>query len=180
MGFEEADKYNGKGVDFIKRLAQSGVELIALHGRTREQMYHGEADTDSIAAYRAAIKDTKVPFIANGDIKDGASALSMFDKTDADGVMIGRAATGNPWVIRDVRDALDGKEAKEPPSAEERKQMLIRELELTMRYKDENIAVREMRPSMMAYIKGLPGAAALKVELCSALTLEEVKATLWK
>ena len=179
IGFDEEDKTNGKGEDFIKMLAQSGVDLIAVHGRTRVQMYHGDADIETLARYRSAIKDTHIPFIANGDVKDGESAARILRDTNADGLMIGRAATGNPWVFEEIRCATEGKEWH-APTADDRKKMILRELKDTLDYKDEPIAVREMRPAMMAYIKGLPGAAKLKVRLCSALTIKEVEEILWE
>lgn len=180
IGYDDEDKDNGKAEDFMKMLSQSGAKLIAVHGRTRNQMYHGQADTDALARMRRAIEGSGVPFIANGDIKDFDSARKMLDITGADGLMIGRAAQGNPWIFEELAGVFENrkKDIKEV-TFEERKEMLLRELELTMRYKDENIAVREMRPTMMAYIKGMPGAANLKVRLCAALTYEEVKGLLW-
>ena len=179
IGFEDEDATNGKGRDFVKMLAQSGVELIAVHGRTRVQMYHGQSQTAVLAEYREAVRDSKVAFIANGDIKDGQSALEILKMTDADGLMIGRAATGNPWIFDEVRAALEGRTDFVRPSVNDRKEMILREIKANLEYKDEHIAVREMRPSMMAYIKGIPGAARLKQQLCAAGSLREVEEILW-
>lgn len=178
IGYEDEDKDNGKAEDFIKMLSQSGAKLIAVHGRTRNQMYHGQADIKALAGMRKACDG--IPFIANGDIKDFSSGRNMLEVTGADGLMIGRAAQGNPWIFEELAGVFENKEKETTKvTFEERKKMLLRELELTIGYKDENIAVREMRPSMMAYIKGMPGAASPKVKLCSALTYEEVKDLLW-
>ena len=180
IGYDDEDKDNGKAEDFIRMLSQSGAKLIAVHGRTRSQMYHGQADTKALARMKRACEGSGVPFIANGDIKDFESGRKMLEITGADGLMIGRAAQGNPWVFEELAGVFENKEKEvKKVTFDERKRMLLRELELTIRYKDENIAVREMRPSMMAYIKGMPGAASLKVRLCSALTYEEVKDLLW-
>ena len=181
IGFDDDDRYNGKAEDFIRMLSSSGIKLLAVHGRTAKQMYHGQADIETIARFRIAAEEGRIPFIANGDIKDFQSARNMLDKTGADGLMIGRAAQGNPWIFKQLHGVFENKEEdKETVSFEDRKNMIIRELELTAKYKDENIAVREMRPSMMAYIKGCPGASGLKVRICSALTISEVKEVLWE
>lgn len=187
VGFYDEDKTNGVSTDFIKCLADSGAKLIAVHGRTAVQMYHGEADIEAIARMRDAIASYDLPFIANGDIADGASAINMLKNTGADGLMIGRAAQGNPWVFDEVKRAIEIYESEgrivdthKEVSFEERKDMLLRELKDTCKYKDEEFAVREMRPSMIAYIKGMPGAARLKVSLCTALTVKEIEELLWK
>ena len=179
IGFEDEDVSNGKGRDFIRMLAQSGVELIAVHGRTRVQMYHGLSNIAALAEYREAVRDSNVAFIANGDVKDGESALEILKMTDADGLMIGRAATGNPWIFEEVRAALEGRMEIIRPGVNDRKEMIIREIKANLEYKDEVVAIREMRPSMMAYIKGIPGAARLKQQLCAAETLGEVEEILW-
>lgn len=180
IGYDDDDKDNGKAEDFIKMLSESGVKLIAVHGRTRNQMYHGDADIEALARMKRAAEGSGVPFIANGDIRDFDSARRMLEVTGADGLMIGRAAQGNPWIFKALQGVFENKRNEdEKVTFEERKRMLLRELELTISYKDENIAVREMRPSMMAYIKGMPGAANLKVRLCAALSYDEVKGLLW-
>ena len=182
LGFEDEDKYNGRGEDFIKALSEAGPDLIAVHGRTRSQMYHGQADIDALGRFGKIIKEHGIPFVANGDIKDTESARNVISKTGADGLMIGRAATGNPWIFRELKGVF-GPETDEPQAVitdEERKEMLLRELTETALYKDEIYAVREMRPSMIAYVKGIKGAAKLKVRLCSAVTIEEIREVLWE
>lgn len=187
VGFTDDDKTNGSATDFAKVLADNGAQLIAVHGRTAVQMYHGEADIGAIARMHEAVLSYGIPYIGNGDIVDGVSAIKMIDETGADGLMIGRAAQGNPWIFDEVNKAINLYENKgnienivSDVSFEDRKRMLIRELKETCKYKEESLAVREMRPSMIAYIKGMTGAAKLKVSLCAALTVKEVEEILWK
>jgi tRNA-dihydrouridine synthase B len=172
IGFDAGDK--GKP-DFAKALADAGCEMLCVHGRTRPQMYTGACDRKAIALMREAVRGYDIPFFANGDVTDGPSAASLMADTGADGVMIGRAARGNPWIFASVTAFLEGRELPAEPSEQERKEMLIRELEGRCRYCDEDIAVREFRSVMPFYVKGIRGAAKLKVRLMSALTCEEIK-----
>ena len=171
-GYDASDK--GKP-DFAKALADAGCEMLCVHGRTRPQMYTGECDRKAIALMRDAVRGYDIPFFANGDVTDGPSALSLMEETGADGVMIGRAARGNPWIFSEVAAYLDGSGDIITPDEQERKETLLRELEGRCRWCDEEIAVREFRSVMPFYVKGLRGAAKLKVRLCSALTVNEVK-----
>ena len=172
IGFDAGDK--GKP-DFAKVLADAGCDMLCVHGRTRPQMYTGSCDRKAIALMREAVRGYDIPFFANGDVTDGPSAASLMADTGADGVMIGRAARGNPWIFASVTAFLEGRELPAEPSEQERKEMLIRELEGRCRYCDEDIAVREFRSVMPFYVKGIRGAAKLKVRLMSALTCEEIK-----
>lgn len=189
VGFTDDDKARNAGADFVKELADNGAMLIAVHGRTATQMYHGVADIGAITKMHEAVLSYGIPYIANGDITDYRSAINMLDNTGADGLMIGRAAQGNPWIFDEVNKAIKVYEEKGSKdisidiplvSFEERKRMLLRELKDTCKYKEEDFAVREMRPSMISYIKGMPGAAKLKVSLCAALTVKEVEEVLWE
>lgn len=171
-GYESSDR--GKP-DFAKALADAGCEMLCVHGRTRTQMYTGACDRKAIALMRDAVRGYDIPFFANGDVTDGPSALSLMEDTGADGVMIGRAARGNPWIFSEVAAYLDGRDDIITPDEQERKETLLRELEGRCRWCDEDIAVREFRSVMPFYVKGLRGAAKLKVRLCSALTVNEVK-----
>lgn len=172
IGFDPADK--GKP-DFAKALADAGCDMLCVHGRTRPQMYMGDCNREAIALMRDAIRGYDIPFFANGDVTDGPSAASLMEETGADGVMIGRAARGNPWIFSEVAAYLDGGHGIMGPSEQDRKETLLRELEGRCRWCDEEIAVREFRSVMPFYVKGLRGAASLKVRLCSALTVDEVK-----
>lgn len=172
IGYNADDK--GKP-DFAKALADAGCDMLCVHGRTRPQMYHGESSNEAIASMREAILGYDIPFFANGDIEDAESARRIIDETGADGIMIGRAARGNPWIFRQVIMGLEGKTDFAEPDAFERKAMLIRELEGRMKYLPEDVAVREFRSVMPFYIKGLKGSNGIKVRLCSADSLNEVK-----
>lgn len=171
-GYNAEDK--GKP-DFARVLADSGADMICVHGRTRPQMYHGESSNEAIALMRDAVRGYDIPFFANGDICDAGSAKKIIEETGCDGIMIGRAARGNPWIFAQVTAGLAGKEIPEYPDVPERKKMLLRELEGRLKYLPEDVAVREFRAVMPFYIKGIPGSAAMKVKLCSASKIDEVK-----
>lgn len=171
IGYSEND---GNGIEFAKRLAQTGIAGLCVHGRYGTQMYRGCSDIDKIAQMHEAISDVKLTFIANGDIVDGKSAKAMLDTTGADAIAIGRAAAGNPWVFEQVRGYLDGKSYNEP-SQEDRIAMFWRELNDTCELIPEEIAVKESRGQMGAYLKGIPGSSKVRLLLCSATTREQIK-----
>ena len=172
IGYNAEDK--GKP-DFAKALADAGCDMICVHGRTRPQMYHGDSSNEAIALMREAVRGYDIPFFANGDITDVSSAKKIIEETGCDGIMIGRAARGNPWIFGQVAAGLAGKEMPAYPDIADRKNMLIRELEGRLKYLPEDVAVREFRSVMPFYIKGIPGSAQLKVKLCGATGAEEVK-----
>jgi len=172
IGYNAEDK--GKP-DFAKALADSGADMICVHGRTRPQMYHGESSYEAIGRMREAVRGYNIPFYANGDVSDVESARRIISETGCDGIMIGRAARGNPWVFEQVTAGLAGREIPAGPDSDERKKMLLEELTGRLKYLPEDVAVREFRSVMPFYIKGLPGSAGIKVKLCSADNLSEVK-----
>ena len=172
IGYNSEDK--GKP-EFARALADAGCDMICVHGRTRIQMYHGESSNEAIAVMREAVRDYDIPFFANGDITDVKSAQKIIEDTGCDGIMIGRAARGNPWIFEQVTAGLSGKAVPDMPGVEDRKLMLIRELEGRLKYLPEDVAVREFRSVMPFYIKGLPGSAQIQVKLCSCNKADEVK-----
>ena len=173
IGFNDQEK---NGVEFAKMLANSGAEAICIHGRTAAQMYSGKADREEIARIRDGVKDTGVYFFANGDITDGKSAREMLDITKADGLMVGRGACGNPWIFGQIKEYLqNGDNGKFCPTLSEKCDMLMIELEGRASEVGEVVAVKEMRSVMPHYIKGLPGSTPVKVALCRASTIEEVR-----
>ena len=174
IGWDEKDK---SGPEFAKVLAQAGADAICVHGRTRVQMYGGNADREAVAKMREACKGTF--FFANGDITDGKSAEEMLRITGADGLMVGRAAIGDPFIFGRIRAFLGGNDIV-MPSLAERCDMLIRELTESARIKGEITAVKEMRSVMPHYVKGIRGAASVKAELVRASGIEEVKGILDK
>lgn len=172
IGYNAGDK--GKP-EFAKALADAGCDMICVHGRTRIQMYHGESSNEAIAVMREAVRGYDIPFFANGDITDTESARKIIEETGCDGIMIGRAARGNPWIFEQVTAGLNGKEIPAMPCEKDRKLMLIRELEGRLKYLPEDVAVREFRSVMPFYIKGLSGSSQIKVRLCSCSKADEIK-----
>ena len=151
------DKINA--VEVAKRAESAGVDFITVHGRTREQFYSGAADWEEIAKVKAAVK---IPVIANGDVKDFDSLDKIFSVTKADGVMIGRAAQGNPFIINRLLKYFFTGEKLPPPTLTERVEIMRRHLEKIIFYKGENVGVREMRAHAAWYTKGLTGGAELR------------------
>lgn len=156
-------------VEMAHILQESGAAAVAVHGRTREQYYSGQADWDIIAQVKAAVK---IPVIGNGDVTDGESALRLLKKTGCDGVMIGRGAQGNPWIFREVTAALEGREIPARPTRQELYDMIARHAQLAAQYKGEYITVREMRKHLAWYTTGLPHAAALRRQINSIETMD--------
>ena len=175
IGFSE---FGPASVEFARGLAASGAQMVCVHGRTAKQMYGGEADWDAIKKMRDAVVSEGVKFFANGDVKDEDSACRILDVTEADGIMVGRAAMGDPWIFARIRAALDGKEIPQAPSVREKCDMLMRELKGTVSCIGETTGVKEMRSVMPHYLKGLRGATGVKVELCRATTVKEVEGIL--
>lgn len=145
---------------------KAGAAGIAVHGRTRVDFYRdGTMRPEVIRAVKEAVS---VPVLANGDVKDGESALRLLEATGCDGLMIGRGAVGSPWVFAEVRAALEGK----PISKIDRKETIRHHVELAFRYKPV-VAGRELRTHMAHYMKGFRGAAALRDRISHAETKEE-------
>ena len=138
---------------------ESGAAAVTVHARTRSQFYTGKADWDIIAAVKDAVR---IPVIGNGDVVDGESAAAMFRHTGCDGVMIGRAVRGNPWIFGQVKAFLtDGTVISKPP-ASEIIAMIRKHTELMIKYKGEYTALREMRKHTAWYTAGLPRSAELR------------------
>lgn len=154
----------------IARLAEeAGVAAIAVHGRTREQFYSGQADWSIIKDVKESVS---VPVIGNGDIRSPLDAAQMLKETGCDGVMIGRGAQGNPWLFRQVVHYLATGEVLASPGVTERINMALRHLDMLVEYKGEHIGIREMRSHAAWYTKGLPHSAELRLRFNSAVTRE--------
>lgn len=144
----------------IARIAEScGVAAIAVHGRTREQYYSGRADWEAIRQVKEAVK---VPVIGNGDVDSPQAAAEMLAQTGCDGIMIGRAAQGNPWIFRDTVRFLEEGKLPEPPGREEKKRMVLEHAGLLIKCKGEYTAVREMRKHLAWYTAGMPHSARFR------------------
>lgn len=160
-------------VELAKIAEAAGVDAIAVHGRTREQFYAGNADYDSIAAVKKAVR---VPVIANGDIRTFDDLDRIRRVTGADGVMIGRAAQGNPWIFRRFTHYWRTGERLAPPTMAERAKVILHHLDLLLHYKGDYIGPREMRKHATWYTRGIPHGAFLRDKFNKATTREEFAA----
>ncbi|SFA95646.1 tRNA dihydrouridine synthase DusB [Selenomonas ruminantium] len=144
----------------IAKIAEAaGVDAIAVHGRTREQFYSGKADWDIIAEVKRTVK---VPVIANGDVRTCQDLQKILDVTGADGVMIGRGAQGNPWIFKQLTHFLRTGEVLPKPTMQERAEVIIRHLDLLLKYKGDYIGPREMRKHATWYTRGITHGAILR------------------
>lgn len=144
----------------IARIAEdSGAAAVMVHGRTREQYYAGEADWEIIARVKEKLS---IPVIGNGDITDGKSAEAIMKQTGCDGIMIGRAARGNPWVFRQIAAWLEDGTVLPKPEKEEVREMIMRHAKLQLACKGEYTGIREMRKHVSWYTAGMPDSARLR------------------
>ena len=167
-GFDE-DSVNA--VEIARIAEDCGVAAIAVHGRTRQQYYSGKADWDIIRQVKEAVR---IPVIGNGDVVDGASAKALLEQTGCDGIMIGRAAQGNPWIFREVLQYLESGIENDPPTNAEKKEIILRHARLQLEYKGEYTAVRELRKHLSWYTAGMPGSAKIRQKVNSLETIEEL------
>lgn len=158
-------------VEFAKVAEQSGASAVTVHGRTREQFYSGTADLDIIRAVNAAVK---IPVIGNGDIIDGGSAAHMLEYTGCNGIMVGRAAEGNPWIFKEISAYLKDGTVIPPPDLDERREVALKHLGLLVEFKGEHRGVLEGRKHMAWYFKGVSGGAVLRTALNKAQKYDEM------
>ena len=152
------DDDNINAVEFAKRMEDAGADAIAVHGRTRKQMYEGKADWNIIGEVK---KSVSIPVIGNGDVFLPEDALKLKEISNCDGIMIARGSMGNPWIFKQIERVLKGEKPLEIlPS--DKINMCIRHYELALKYDGEYKAVREMRKHASWYIKGLPKCTEIK------------------
>lgn len=167
-GFDDSH-VNAPEIAYIAQ--ESGAAAVAVHGRTREQYYTGRADWEIIARVKEAVH---IPVLGNGDVTDGESARRMMKQTGCDGVLVGRAARGNPWIFAEITAALEGRKAPERPDRRALYGMILRHAQLLTEYKGEYTAVREMRKHVAWYSAGLPHAAGLRRKVNEMETMQQL------
>lgn len=153
------DNKNIVAVEVARIIEKAGAAAITIHGRTREQYYSGIADLDIIKEVKKAVK---IPVIGNGDIVDEKSALNMFEYTGVDGIMLGRATFGNPWIFRELIYFFKTGKLLEKPTIEEKLDVIIKHIEMEVQEKGENIAIKEMRKHIAWYIKNLKDSSKMR------------------
>ncbi len=156
MGF---DGEHINAVEIAKIIEDSGAAAVAVHGRTRQQYYSGEADWEIIRKVKEAVS---IPVIGNGDVDSPQKAKRMLEETGCDGVMVGRAARGNPWLLGRIARYLEDGELLEKPSPEEVKAMILRHARMQLEYKGEYTGMREMRKHVAWYTAGYPRSSKLR------------------
>lgn len=168
-GFDE-DHVNA--VEIAKIAEASGAAAVAVHGRTREQYYAGQADWDIIRQVKEAVK---IPVIGNGDVDSPQKAKELLTETGCDGIMIGRAARGNPWIFHQILTYLETGELEEKPSMETVREMVLRHARMQVEYKGDYTGIREMRKHVSWYTTGYPHSARLRARINSVESLGELE-----
>ena len=167
LGWDDASR---NAVEIARMAEAVGVDAVAVHGRTREQFYSGNADYAAIAEVKRAVN---IPVIVSGDIRRPADLARALDITGADAVMIGRGAQGNPWIFPQLIHWLRTGEELPPPTLIERAQVILRHLDLLVGYKGEYVGIREMRKHAAWYTRGLAGSAELRERFNRAASKDE-------
>jgi nifR3 family TIM-barrel protein len=160
-------------VDIAEKLQDIGIQGITIHGRTRNQMYKGNADWTLIGEVKNNPR-MHIPVIGNGDIDSPVKAKEMFDRYGVDGIMIGRATVGRPWIFREIRHYLDTGQLLPEPAVNEKAGLALLHLEKSLEYKEGNRAVYEMRRHLSNYFKGLPHFKETRLKLLTSLDPAEI------
>lgn len=165
------DEVSVNAVEFAKMAEGAGAAAIAVHGRTRTQMYEGLADLNIIAAVKRAVK---IPVIGNGDVASPESAKKMFEETGCDGIMVGRGALGNPWIFERILNYLHTGEILPEPTSMERIDGALLHLDMMYDYKGQR-GVIEMRKHLAWYLKGIKGAALIRDRINRLEDIQDIK-----
>ena len=168
-GFNEASV---NAVEIARIIEESGGAAVAVHGRTREQYYSGQADWDIIRQVKEAVS---IPVIGNGDVDSPQKAEAMFRETGCDGVMIGRACRGNPWIFRQLQEYFEKGQLISRPELSEVKEMILRHGQLLLEEKGDYTGMREMRKHVAWYTAGYPHSARLRQAINSIESMESLK-----
>jgi len=171
LGWDEDNKII---VDVAERLQDEGIHALTIHGRTRAQMYSGEADWKLIGEVKNNPR-MRIPIIGNGDITSAEKAREMFLRYGVDAVMIGRAAIGNPWIFGQVKSYISQGILKEPPVLQERVAVCLSHLKLAINKKGEHKGIIEMRKHYAGYFKGLPGFKKVRLEILTRKSFKEIE-----
>lgn len=171
------DEESVNAVEMAELAEKAGASAITVHGRTRQQMYSGSVDYDIIAQVKKAVG---IPVIANGDIKDEQSAAIMLEKTNADAIMIGRGALGNPWVFSKINAYLDECRVLPEPSITQKMAVMLKHIQKIIEYKGEYTAMREARHHAAYYTKGMRGGAKLRAEIGKLERFEQLQELSYK
>jgi nifR3 family TIM-barrel protein len=160
--------------EVAERLQDAGISGLTIHGRTRAQLYRGEADWTLIGEVKNNPR-IKIPIIGNGDVNGPERARQMFEKYGVDAIMIGRATFGKPWIFRDIRHYLDTGELLPEPSVEEKADLALLHLDKSLEHKEGKAAILEMRRHLSNYFKGLPGFKETRLRLLTSLDVSEIR-----
>jgi tRNA-dihydrouridine synthase B len=174
LGWDEDSK---NIVDIAEQLQDTGIKAITIHGRTRAQLYKGSADWTLIGEVKNNQR-MKIPVIGNGDIDSSDKAKEMFDKYGVDGIMIGRATVGRPWIFRDIRHFLTTGEYLPEPLVRDKAILALLHLDKSLEFKEGKRAIYEMRRHLSNYFKGLPHFKEMRLKLLTALEVEDIKSVI--
>ena len=174
LGWDDNTKYI---VEVAERLQDVGIEAISIHGRTRKQMYKGEADWTLIEAVKNNPR-IHIPVFGNGDIDSPEKALEYKNRYGVDGIMIGRASIGYPWIFNEIKHFLNTGEHLPKPGIKERIEVTRRHLDMSIKWKGQTLGVIEMKRHYNNYFKGIPNFKPYKTKLVTSFDLEEIYETL--
>ena len=166
------DEESINAVEVALAAQKAGASAVTVHGRTREQYYSGNADWDIIKEVKNALD---IPVIGNGDVTSPEKAKEMFEKTGCDGIMIGRAAEGNPWIFKRITHYLETGEMLPETDKKEKADTVMRHAQMLIEFKGEYIGVREMRRHLSFYTKGMPQAASMRAEINTVLSIDDIE-----